>query len=51
MKLLCSNHWQNPQITAADNSCWGKKGVLKKFADFIGKHLCWSQFLIKLQLS
>ena len=24
-----------------------KKGVFKNFADFIGKHLCWSFFLIK----
>ena len=26
-----------------------KIGVLKKFAMFTGKHLCWSLFLIKLQ--
>ena len=26
-----------------------KKGVLKNLANFIGKHLCWSLFLIKLQ--
>ena len=26
-----------------------KKGVHKKFANFTGKHLCWSLFLIKLQ--
>ena len=26
-----------------------KKGVLKDFVNFIGKHLCWSLFLIKLQ--
>ena len=26
-----------------------KKGVLKNFAIFTGKHLCWSLFLIKLQ--
>ena len=26
-----------------------KKGVLKNFANFKGKHLCWSLFLIKLQ--
>ena len=25
-----------------------KIGVLKNFADFTGKHLCWSLFLIKL---
>ena len=28
--------------------CSVKKGVLKNFANFIGKHLCWSLFLIKL---
>ena len=26
-----------------------KKGFLKNFADFTGKHLCWSLFLITLQ--
>ena len=26
------------------------KYILKNFAGFIGKHLCWSLFLIKLQL-
>ena len=26
-----------------------KIGVLKNFANFTGKHLCWSLFLIKLQ--
>ena len=26
-----------------------KKAVLKDFINFIGKHLCWSPFLIKLQ--
>ena len=30
--------------------CSVKKGVLKKIANFTGKHLCWSFFLIKLQL-
>ena len=29
--------------------CHVKKGVLKSFANFIGKHLRWSLFLIKLQ--
>ena len=28
--------------------CSVKKVVLKNFADFTGKHLCWSLFLIKL---
>ena len=27
-----------------------KKRILKNFANFIGKHLCWSLFWIKLQL-
>ena len=27
-----------------------KKGVLRNFAKFTGKHLCWSFFLIKLQV-
>ena len=27
-----------------------KKGVLKNLANFTGKHLCWSLFLIKLQV-
>ena len=26
-----------------------KKGVLRNFANFTGKHLCWSLFLIELQ--
>ena len=26
-----------------------KKDVLKNFAHFTGKHLCWNLFLIKLQ--
>ena len=29
--------------------CSVKKGVLKNFVNFIGKHLCWSPFLKKLQ--
>ena len=27
-----------------------KKGLLKSFAKFTGEHLCWSLFLIKLQV-
>ena len=30
--------------------CSVKKGVLKKFVNFTEKHLCWSLFLIKLQV-
>ena len=29
--------------------CSIKKAVLKNFAIFTGKHLCWSLFLVKLQ--
>ena len=29
--------------------CSVKRGVLKNFANFTGKHLCWSLFLIMLQ--
>ena len=29
--------------------CSVRKGVFKNFIKFIGKHLCWSLFLIKLQ--
>ena len=37
--LFRRSHWR----------CSVKKGVLKKFGNFTGKHLCWSLFLIKLQ--
>ena len=55
MELFCCNYWQNPQITVAlhyfQKQPLGvfctKESVLKKFANFIGKHLCWSQFLTK----
>ena len=30
--------------------CSAKKDVLKIFANFTGKHLCWSLFLIKIQV-
>ena len=29
--------------------CSVQKGVLKSFSNFLGKHLYWSLFLIKLQ--
>ena len=35
----CSHRW-----------CSVKKVLLKIFANFTGKHLCWSHFLIKLQV-
>ena len=39
LNLKRSSHWR----------CFVKKDVLKHFAYFIEKHLCWSLFLIKLQ--
>ena len=40
LDLFRSSHW----------TCSVKKGILKNFANFTGKHLCWSLFLITLQL-
>ena len=37
------------QKQPSEQRCSVKKGVLKDFVNFIGKHLCWSLFLIKLQ--
>ena len=37
------------QKESQEQRCSGKKGVLKTFVNFTGKHLCWSIFLIKLQ--
>ena len=36
-------------VTSSHRRCSVKKGVLKNFANFKGKHLCWSLFLIKLK--
>ena len=36
-----------PQMQPLELFC--KKGVLRNFADFTGKHLCWSFFLTELQ--
>ena len=53
VKPFCSNYWQNPQITAAvhyfqrhpPKMFCKKRCSQKKFANFIGKYLCWNQFL------
>ena len=42
IKSLCLLQKQPPEVFC-------KKGVLKNFANFTGKHLCWSLFIIKLQ--
>ena len=36
---------------SSNRRCSMKKGVLKDFANFAQKHLCWSLFLIKLHAS
>ena len=33
---------------AVARKCFVKKGVVKNFANFTGKHLCWSLTLVKL---
>ena len=37
------------QKQPSEQRCSVKKGALKDFVNFIGKHLCWSLFSIKLQ--
>ena len=37
--LFRSSHWR----------CYVKQGVIKKFANFTRKHLCWNHFSVKLQ--
>ena len=46
-------HFVYLPVLNVQNSCWlmfFKKGVLKNFPIFTEKHLCWSFFLIKLQV-
>ena len=42
-----SNKTKTDQNSRSQMYC--KLGVLKNFANFTGKHLCWSHFSIKLQ--
>ena len=41
--------WFFPFNRCSHRRCSVKKGVLKSFANFTGKHLWWSLFLIKLE--
>ena len=46
---LCCVYYQLSQIyKSSHRRCSTQKAVLKSFAIFTGKHLCWSPFLIKL---
>ena len=38
------------QYRSSHRRCSVEKGVLQNFGKFTGKHLCWSLFLIKLQV-
>ena len=38
------------QSFSGGSDVFNKKDVLKSFATFSGKHLCWSLFLIKLKV-
>ena len=49
MASCCSNFLTESIIRSSHRRCSVKKAVLKEFANFTGKHRCWSLFLIKLQ--
>ena len=40
--------WKPETVRSSQWRCSVKQGVLKNFANFTGKNLCWSLFLIKL---
>ena len=51
MTFLYSFEEENPLCSEEDiRRCSPKIGVLKTFPILTGKHLCWSLFLIKLQV-
>ena len=41
------NHWLNLRSSHRNSSV--KKGVIRNFANFLGKHMCWSPFLTDLK--
>ena len=47
-KSQARQHWSF-KFSKPPPEVYCKKGVLNFFANFTGKHLCWSLFLIKLQ--
>ena len=55
VRILVKNHWTDCWIVtvaylkSSHQRPSVKKGALKNFANFTGKHLCWSVFSIKLQ--
>ena len=47
--VLDDNIYLKSIIRSSRSQMFIKIGALKNFANFTGKHLCWSLFLIKLQ--
>ena len=47
--VLLDFSWSLRISRSSRSQIFFKIGVLKNFAIFIGKHMCWSLFLIKLQ--
>ena len=47
MTTYCNNFLRI--VRSIHRRCSVKKGVLRNFTNFKGKHLCWSLFLVKLQ--
>ena len=45
---ICTSFYLDTQKHSPEVFC--KKSVLKNFANFTEKHLCWSLFLTKLQV-
>ena len=49
MELFCKNHLQQKPLTkSSQQRCSVKKGVLRNFAKFTGKHLCQNLFFNKV---
>ena len=51
-QFSCNSKWfdillKHTAVRSSHRSCSVKKGVLKNSANFTGKHLCWSLFLLK----
>ena len=51
VSLYLSFFWSVLAIEATTTGVLLKKGIFKDFANFTGKRLCWSLFLINLQAS
>ena len=50
LKCIAAHIYYFSKSRSSHQRCSRKKAVLKIFALFTGKHLCWSLFLTKLQV-